>query len=56
MTVIDRRDSSALATDSRKGKAGQLSVKESRKKAIREMTASVEGLGETVWKTLSGEE
>jgi hypothetical protein len=56
MTAVDRMDSSALATDSRKGKAGQLSVKESRRKALREMTASVESLAETVWKSLSGEE
>jgi hypothetical protein len=56
MTALDQRDSSTVATDSRKGKAGQLSVKESKKKAIAEMTKSVESLAETVWKTLSGEE
>jgi hypothetical protein len=56
MTATDERDGSAVATDSKKGKAGQLSVKDSRKKAIAEMTKSVEALAETVWKTLSGEE
>jgi hypothetical protein len=56
MTATDQRDGSAVATDSKKGKAGQLSVKESRKKAIAEMTKSVQDLAETVWNTLSGEE
>ena len=56
MTAIDQRDSSSVATDSRKGKAGQLSVKESRRKAVSEMTRSVDGLAESVWKALSGEE
>jgi hypothetical protein len=56
MTAVDQTDSSSVATDSRKGKAGQLSVKESRRKAVSEMTKAVEGLTETVWKTLSGEE
>lgn len=56
MTAVDQRDSSSVASDSRKGKAGQLSVKESRKKAIAEMTRSVNGLVESMWKALSGEE
>jgi hypothetical protein len=56
MTATDQKDGSAVATDSRKGRSGQLSVKESRRKALSEMTKSVEGLAETVWNTLSGEE
>ena len=56
MTATDQKDSSAVTTDSKKGRAGQLSMKESRSKAVAEMTKSVDALAETVWKTLSGEE
>jgi hypothetical protein len=56
MTIIDQRDSSSIATDSRHGRAGQLSAKESRRKAISEMTRSVAGLSESVWNTLRGAE
>lgn len=56
MTVIDQKDGSSVATDLRKGKAGQLSPEESRRKAISEMTRSIAGLSDSVWNSLSGEE
>jgi hypothetical protein len=56
MSATDRMDGSALTTDSKKGNAGQLSERKARKKAITEMTKSVDGLVQTVWNTLSGEE
>jgi len=55
-TATDRKTANTLVNETKSGKAGQLSVKNARKKAITEMTKAASEVMESVWNTLSGEE
>jgi chaperonin cofactor prefoldin len=55
-TAMDRKTGNNLVNESKSGKAGQLSVKNARKKAVTEMTNAATAVMESVWNTLSGEE
>gem|GEM_PF-1433962 len=55
-TAMDRMTGNNLVNESKSGKAGQLSVKNARKKAVTEMTKAATDVMESVWNTLSGEE
>jgi hypothetical protein len=56
MTATDQKSGNALVTESKSGKAGQLTVKDARKKAVTEMTKAVSAAMEALWNALSGEE
>jgi hypothetical protein len=55
-TAMDQKTGNNLVNESKSGKAGQLSVKNARKKAVTEMTKAATDVMESVWNTLSGEE
>jgi hypothetical protein len=55
-TATDRKTGNSLVNETKSGKAGQLSVKNARKKAVTEMTKAATAIMESVWNTLSGEE
>jgi len=55
-TAMDEKTGNNLVNESKSGKAGQLSVKNARKKAVTEMTKAATDVMESVWNTLSGEE
>jgi hypothetical protein len=56
MTATDQKTGNALVTESKSGKAGQLSAKDARKKAVTEMTKAVSVAMEALWNALNGEE
>jgi hypothetical protein len=56
VTATDRKTGNGLVNESKSGKAGQLSVKNARKKAVTEMTNATTAAMESVWNSLSGEE
>ena len=56
MTATDQKTGNALVNETKSGRAGQLTPKDSRKKAVTEMTKAVGVAMESLWNTLSGEE
>jgi len=56
LNAMDRATGNNLVSDSKSGKAGQLSVAGARKKAVAEMTKAAAAAMEAVWNALSGEE
>ena len=46
----------ALVAESKSGKAGQLTVKDARKKAVTDLTKAVSAAMESLWNVLNGEE
>lgn len=56
VTATDQKTGNGLVQESKSGKAGQLSVKNAKKKAVTEMTKATAAAMESVWNTLSGEE
>ena len=56
MTATDEKTGNTLVTETKSGKAGQLTAKDARKKAVTEMTKGVVSAMESLWNTLNGEQ